>query len=227
LTVPASVTSIYSINDGHVSFHGLTGLKTLNFYAKEVPSNNFDGLPIENLDLTGVQTISSGAFGYCTQLKTVVMSDALTGINFLAFRNCTALTDVTVAWATPLPLSGSSDIFYGVNTSAATLHVPIGTTALYKAAPIWKDFFITEISTGIQNAEIQNLKLFPNPTKDKLTITSESPINKVEIYCSNGKMLIQDNNFTGEMNVSSLAKGLYMVRVYTVQGVEIGKIIKN
>ena len=199
LTIPASVTSCSS------AFGGMTGLKTLNFYAKNVPANTFTGLPFENLDLTGAVTIANSAFSKCTKLKTAKLSESLTSIDRFAFENdssllsislpasittindnvfhnctslqsatvlnstigssqfanctslkdvtisssvttigasafynCTALQDVTVAWATPLSVSTS--IFSGVNTKAATLHVPAGTTALYQIAPVWKDF---------------------------------------------------------------------------------------
>jgi len=209
LTIPASVTSVY----GSTSFSGMTGLKTLNFYAKTVPQGCFSGLPIENLDLTGVETIAAYPFQYCTKLKTAVLSESLktigssafssdsslisitipesvtsmsaavfmsctslqsatilnsaignnqffnctalkdvmlsnnvTTIGGGAFANCTALQTVTVGWATPL--SVSTNIFSGVNTKAATLHVPAGTKALYQAAPVWKDFgTIVEIET--------------------------------------------------------------------------------
>ena len=207
LTVPASVTSIYS-NGGNSSFTGMTGLKTLNFYAKNVPDHSFYGLPIENLDLAEVETIANYAFSNCAKLKDLVLPNSLQTIgqrafsgdssllsvtiptsvvtamdantfenctsmqnatvlnntigsfqfnncsslkevtlsnNIMsiansAFQGCVALTDVTVAWATPLSLPTNQNIFTGVNTSAATLHVPAGTKALYQVAPVWKDF---------------------------------------------------------------------------------------
>ena len=85
----------------------------------------------------------------------------------------------------------------------------------------------TNPDAGINNAEIQNLTLYPNPVKDELNITAKNPINKVEIYSLDGKTVMQENNFAGKMKVSSLVKGVYMVKVYTLQGVETVKIIKN
>ena len=40
-------------------------------------------------------------------------------------------------------------------------------------------------------------------------------------------MLMQEKNFAEKINVSSLAKGVYMAKVYTAQGVTTVKIIKN
>ena len=82
-------------------------------------------------------------------------------------------------------------------------------------------------ATGIINADIQNLNIFPNPVKDELCVTAESQINKVEIYNMDGKMLMQENNFAGKMNVSSLAKGLYFVKIYINGEAAIRKMIKN
>jgi RHS repeat-associated protein len=45
---------------------------------------------------------------------------------------------VTVEWATPLSIS--STVFYDVPLSTVTLHVPVGTKALYEAADVWKNF---------------------------------------------------------------------------------------
>ena len=82
-------------------------------------------------------------------------------------------------------------------------------------------------TTSVESVAIQNLTIFPNPVKDILNITAESPINKVEIYNTDGKMMMQNAHFAGEMNVSSLAEGVYMVKIYTAKGVETVKIIKD
>jgi hypothetical protein len=58
------------------------------------------------------------------------------------FENCTQLKDLTVNWTTPLPIIDYA--FYNVPLSACTLHVPAGTEALYKAAPVWKYFSFPE-----------------------------------------------------------------------------------
>jgi len=92
LTIPASVTSVY----GSTSFSGMTGLKTLNFYAKTVPQGCFSGLPIENLDLTGVETIAAYPFQYCTKLKTAVLSESLKTIGGSAFSYDSSLISITI-----------------------------------------------------------------------------------------------------------------------------------
>ena len=85
-----------------------------------------------------VTLIGAGAFSYCSGLTSITIPNSVTTIGLTAFSYCTNLTDITVEWTTPL--SVPTNIFDGVSTSAATLHVPAGTKALYKAADVWKDF---------------------------------------------------------------------------------------
>ena len=166
LTVPSSVTYINNVgigSSGPASFSGMTGLKTLNFYAKSVPANNFNGLPIENLDLTGVvsiasnafaecvklknitmtnslMTIGSGAFGNCSALQQITLPSSIYGIDANAFHNCTGLQQVTARWQ--MPFAVGSTVFSGVNTHAVRLNTPEGRENAYRAAAVWKDFLI-------------------------------------------------------------------------------------
>ena len=87
-----------------------------------------------------VTSIGSGAFSYCSSLTSITIPNSVTTIGLTAFSYCTNLTDIMVEWTTPLTISVSAYIFLNINISAATLHVPAGTKALYQAAEVWKDF---------------------------------------------------------------------------------------
>jgi len=89
----------------------------------------------------------------------------------------------------------------------------------------------TNPDAGINNAEIQNLTLYPNPVKDELRITDYELGNdgSYGVFSISGQMLMQ-GRLSGEttiVNVSSLAQGEYLVKVYTAQGVAVRKVIKN
>lgn len=139
------------------------------------------------------------------------------------------MTSITCLNPDPTNISlGSNGVFNGVNKTDCVLNVPVGSVYAYQAAAQWKDFsHIVGNATGLVNVEIQTLKLFPNPAKDVLNIIAEIPISKVKIYSQDGKMVMQENNFAGVMNVSTLSKGMYVVRVYTQQGIETVQIIKD
>lgn len=55
---------------------------------------------------------------------------------------------------------------------------------------------------------------FPNPVKDDLIITSNKTIDKIEIYSITGKLVLQTSTNIEQVDVSKLAKGLYIVTVY-------------
>jgi len=70
------------------------------------------------------------------------------------------------------------------------------------------------------------IEIFPNPTTNLLTIKSEQPINKIELYDMTGKLI----KTTQELNIdfSDLPNGQYILTIYlkTEQKIE-KKIIKN
>ena len=81
--------------------------------------------------------------------------------------------------------------------------------------------------SGINKTAFDNLIIYPNPTKDELFINSESQITKVEIYSLTGALLLLENNFKEKISVSALSQGVYMVKVYTNEGLVVSKVIKE
>ena len=71
--------------------------------------------------------------------------------------------------------------------------------------------------TGIEEAPAEiaaKVVISPNPTSDILTVNTEA--NKMEVYGLNGVLAIEAAG--NQINVSSLAKGIYVVRIYTNDG---------
>jgi len=150
ISIPNSLTTF-----GLATFQGCTGLTSVT-----IPES--------------VTTIGQQVFAYCSNLMSVTIPESVTSIGYAAFYNsgltsvtipnratligegafqaCNDLTDVTVSWE--MPLSVPIDIFQDINLSAATLHVPAGTKALYQAADVWKDFgTIVEKSVVVEETE--------------------------------------------------------------------------
>jgi uncharacterized delta-60 repeat protein len=69
--------------------------------------------------------------------------------------------------------------------------------------------------------------IYPNPAKDVLHLKSNNftTIKGVKIYDLQGKVVLQDTNDT--INVSNLAKGLYIVKIVTEEGEVTKKFIKE
>ena len=72
------------------------------------------------------------------------------------------------------------------------------------------------ITLGIEQAEIaiDKITVFPNPTKDFLSIqnASNTTIDKVIVTDMTGKTVLQQNHNTSQLNVQNLAKGMYLLQ---------------
>jgi len=71
--------------------------------------------------------------------------------------------------------------------------------------------------------------IHPNPTGDILKIESTEPIVSITVYSVLGQQLINSTNLEkGEIDVSNLSKGLYVLIAMTTEGKSLGtKFIKN
>jgi hypothetical protein len=87
------------------------------------------------------------------------------------------------------------------------------------------------VNLSTQDFFASNLKIYPNPTKDILNLSSSTTlINSVEVTDLNGRV-VKSFNLNGisqtELNVSSLQSGMYFVSVQTELGKGTTKIVKN
>lgn len=83
---------------------------------------------------------------------------------------------------------------------------------------------------GLEESELINLLMFPNPTNGTIHINSDEVISKIEVYQLSGELAMEQviNNTSSEMNLSELNTGMYLVKVYGTNGaVSIKRITKN
>jgi len=75
---------------------------------------------------------------------------------------------------------------------------------------------------------IANVLVYPNPFLDQITISSETELQKIELYQANGLLLfvkdISGKVFT--LETSELKNGIYFLQVTNAKGKEIVKILK-
>ena len=83
------------------------------------------------------------------------------------------------------------------------------------------------VNVGISDPIAQKLQIYPNPTNDEIFIKSELQIKKVEIYSITGALLLSESNFNEKISLSALAKGVYMVKIYTDNGAVVQKVVKE
>lgn len=90
-----------------------------------------------------VTDIDEDAFLMVKSINKVTIPLEVQSIGANAFRACTGLKTVTVEWHDPLDVP--ANVFEGVDVANATLRAPKGTTDLYAAADVWKEFGTIEM----------------------------------------------------------------------------------
>ena len=160
IVIPASVTSIgdNAFNDCiHLSSIDIPNSVTeIRYYA----FNNCTDLSSVRLP-NSLKTIYPGAFRYCQSLTSIDIPNSVTSIESSVFERCKSLTSVTLgsslksigehafAYCDALtnvdsrikvPFNLRSDVFPTMVKMIATLHVPVGTKATYKATKGWSEF---------------------------------------------------------------------------------------
>jgi len=165
-------------------------------------------------------------FSENSALKSLTVGNNVTAINDYSFQNCTGLTQITSNATEPPALQ--TNTFNGVNRSINVI-VPCGYLNDYRKNQDWNTFINMNDGgcTGIEDVSANQLSIYPNPVKDEIFIKSDLQIAKVEIYSSTGALLLSDNNFNEKISVSKLLKGVYLIKVYTSNGIIVSKIVKE
>lgn len=74
----------------------------------------------------------------------------------------------------------------------------------------------------------KNVSVYPNPFTNQITISSETELQKIELFHANGQVInnasVSGKEFT--LETSQLMNGIYFLQVTNLEGMEIIKIIK-
>jgi hypothetical protein len=196
-TIPATVTAIFSY-----AFRDCLNLTSL------FVSNN-------------TATIGKGAFSW-SKIKSITLSKKINFIDLYVFAGCSNLTDLTVYWNTPSEVSIAEaewlwdDVFYEVDKSAVTLHVPPGTKAAYQISDVWKGFKIAEdaITGAATVMPPSSISLYPNPATDYILIKGIAA-GTVTISDLSGRMVHRQTISSEDetIPVSSWMKGMYFITI--------------
>ncbi|WP_462247301.1 Ig-like domain-containing protein [Ekhidna sp.] len=79
----------------------------------------------------------------------------------------------------------------------------------------------------LSTEDLEAVEIYPNPVDDYLTVTNEKA-TKISIYHLDGKLIISED-ISGQVNLSKLDQGVYMIKLLDNQGEEIysGRLLKN
>ncbi|MDF1673712.1 MAG: zinc-dependent metalloprotease family protein [Vicingaceae bacterium] len=136
-----------------------------------------------------------------------------------------------ITLATNVPNNGSANVTIptGSITNAARVMVRGAGNIFY--AINGKNIKV-EMSTGINELNSDNIKVYPNPTNNLLNLTfnKSSSIEQVTLTDLQGKIVYNNNFVQGvnlQINLAGLSNGLYMLNVQTNNGVNIHKVMKQ
>lgn len=80
-------------------------------------------------------------------------------------------------------------------------------------------------NVGIEIADLSDIKVYPNPTLGKVTVSSDN-VTKVEVLDLVGRM-VSTVEGTNVIDLSKLNNGVYTLRITTTEGVAVRKVIKK
>lgn len=125
-------------------------------------------------------------------------------------------------------VSYSLDDFIGMNNLQLRFHM-MSDPAFEMDGIYIDDFSINEQAVSVHNNESDlNIKLFPNPAKNKLTVTG-CKMEQIDIYALNGKLIeqipVQMNNCN--VDLSLYEKGIYLMQIKTGQTKFFRRFIKD
>lgn len=88
----------------------------------------------------------------------------------------------------------------------------------------------TNVPSGNYTTETQ-IKIFPNPSKDKLNIQSDKPINRLEVASITGKVILRQY-YTDLKNITlplpyNMESGVYYIQVHTQAGITRSLFVKR
>ena len=71
------------------------------------------------------------------------------------------------------------------------------------------------------------MRIYPNPSVNHVNIISKTEIETIDIFDVTGKLVLKIESPNKNIDISQLAKGLYMLRLYSEKGVTNKRIVKQ
>lgn len=82
---------------------------------------------------------------------------------------------------------------------------------------------------SVSDVNKTQINVFPNPATDFINIKSDETIKSIKIYDIKGSLIKTENSSdnTSKIDISTFAKGNYIISIETISGTETKKFIKN
>jgi hypothetical protein len=191
-----------------------------------------------NLELAG--NMSSGGFNQTFGAITLSGNSIITlgsGSHALNFPDCSTSfwdptkTLVIKGWTgTPGASGTAGKIFFGT-TAAGLSTAQLGAISFqgYTGKVLLPTGELVPAALGIQNQNLEYLKLFPNPVSDFLNLSNDTEISEINVFNLLGQKVISfnPNALTAAVDMSNLSPSAYIVEVVSAGNKGIYKVIKK
>ena len=119
--------------------------------------------------------------------------------------------------------------YVGVNLSKLKFIVPVSYEGTGTTLYVDNVYFYRPATLGVSKFDASNIKMYPNPVRNTLTIEANSAIQKVSVYNVLGQevMAKSPKSNAATLQTGSLQKGVYMVKTEIDGNVSTSKIIKE
>jgi hypothetical protein len=123
----------------------------------------------------------------------------------------------------------TNDEYIGIKYQTATdsIYGWIRVNCPNSSSCLIKDYSISSIITGIRDIQTDNWFIFPNPATTYLTVKGIQPSATAEVYDLSGKLILNQQLNTNQIDIISLAKGLYFLKLTTPEGSVVRKFVRE
>ena len=83
------------------------------------------------------------------------------------------------------------------------------------------------LSVGADLNLDRTLRVFPNPTTEKIRLSAKTTLTRLALYDVYGKLILKKENDTENLDVSHLNSGIYFLEIYSNTEKVIKKVIVN
>lgn len=180
-----------------------------------------------------LKTISGGDAPLLSVLPSILnlASAANSGSSFTITSNThwTIINDAS--WLSLSATSGDGSGSVLVSPTEANTSGPARSATLTVKASGVADQTITvtqyALGTDVATEKIAPINLYPNPVKEILCFSGCEVGSRIMIYNICGTLLLDKTLVNDQLNVSSLSKGVYSVKIMDLKGVFVRKMVKE
>ncbi|OOV19606.1 T9SS type A sorting domain-containing protein [Flavobacterium sp. LM4] len=207
-------------------------------------TGTFSGNQIHNFTVSGKTSSFYTITGNMNSTAGSVSYAGLTLTARLKMESSTAITYTTTAASTLTLVFDSNftgtikvnNISYTATSGVVTVSLPAGANTITKGSVANLYYISTTYNTtarmsshGSVEEEVASAKLalYPNPVSNELNIDSDKAIQKVEVYNLTGALVNSQAGNNNTIDMSDLANGSYLVKVYTENSLTTKIIIKK